>query len=114
MTSPEAPTPAATDDTRCLLTLQAPLALEEALLELLLDSPELEQGCTVLPAQGLGAGATLATVMEQVQGRARRVLVQAVLRPADLAPLLARLRTQLATPEVRYWTVPVLAAGRLA
>lgn len=97
----------------CLLTLALPLAREEALLDLLQDCPELAHGYSVLPAQGLGAGAVLATVMEQVQGRARRVLVQAVLRQADLAPLLGRLRVQLNTPDVQYWAAPVLATGNL-
>jgi hypothetical protein len=97
----------------CLLTLALPLAREEALLDLLQDCPELVQGYSVLPAQGLGAGAALASVMEQVQGRARRVLVQAVLRQVDLAPLLSRLRAQLAAADVQYWAVPVLAVGRL-
>ncbi len=114
MTTPEPQTSTAADDARCLLTLLLPLAREDALLELLQSCPELEQGYTVLPAQGLGNGATLASVMEQVQGRARRVLVQAVLRQAELAPLLARLRAQLAAPEVQYWAQPLLAEGRLA
>lgn len=101
-------------EARCLLTLALPHGLEEALLDLLPECPELGSGYSVLPAQGLGAGAALHTAMEQVQGRARRVLVQAVLLQADLAPLLARLRAQLPSAEVSYWVVPVLAAGSLA
>lgn len=112
MTMPE--TDPRSQEPYCLLTLALPVTREEALLDLLQDCPELTQGYSVLPSQGLGAGAALATVMEQVQGRARRVLVQAVLRQAELAPLLERLRMQLAAADVQYWAVPVLAQGRLA
>jgi hypothetical protein len=100
--------------TLCQLVLSVPQALEETLLDLLPSCPELSRGYSVLPAQGLGEGAVLRTVMEQVQGRARRVLVLALLPQAELSPLLHRLRTALPAPEVRYWVVPVLAEGRLA
>lgn len=102
------------DATRCLLTLVLPHALEESLLDLLQACPELETGYTVVPAQGLGAGATLSTVMEQVQGRARRVLVQAMLRPSDVPGVLARLQTQIRSPQVSYWVQPLTAGGTLA
>ena len=98
----------------CLLTLAVPHALEEALLDLLEDCPELRGGYSVIPAQGLGPGAALHTAMEQVQGRARRVLVQAVILQSELDALLARLRAQLPSGEVSYWVVPLLAQGRLA
>lgn len=100
--------------TLCQLVLSVPQALEEALLDLLPSCPELSRGYSVLPAQGLGEGAVLRTVMEQVQGRARRVLVLALLPQAEVSPLLHRLRAALPAPEVRYWVVPVLAEGRLA
>lgn len=96
-----------------LLTLALPQALEEEMLDLLRANHDLVPGFSVVPAQGVGAGASLTTAMENVQGRARRVLVQAVMREADLDPLLARLRQALDTPGVFYWAVPLLASGRL-
>ncbi len=98
----------------CLLTLLAPQASEDALLDLLAACPELQQGYTLVPAQGLGAGTQLPSVMEQVQGRARRVLVQAIVRQDDWPALLQKLRAQLPSPEVTYWLTPLLAQGRLA
>lgn len=100
--------------TRSLLLLELPLAREEALLDVLQQCPELHQGYTVLAAQGMGSGAVLATVMEQVQGRARRIQVQAVVDQAAVGPMLARLRSQLPTPDVMYRVLPLLDEGRLA
>ncbi|MFN4004186.1 MAG: DUF3240 family protein [Hylemonella sp.] len=107
-TLPDSPPPL------CLLTLLAPQASEDALLDLLAACPELQQGYILVPAQGLGAGTQLLSVMEQVQGRARRVLVQAVVRQDDWPALLQKLRAQLPSPEVAYWLTPLLAQGRLA
>jgi hypothetical protein len=52
--------------------------------------------------------------MEQVQGRARRVFVHMAMRSGDVAPLVARLREVLQSPQVFYWAVPLQAFGRLA
>lgn len=98
----------------CLLVLELPQAREEALLEALQDGPELALGCTVLPAQGLGEGTVLVTMMEQVQGRARHVQVQAVITQASLTSVLERLRSRLPTADVQYRVLPLLDAGRLA
>jgi hypothetical protein len=98
----------------CLLTLVLPHTVEAAVLELLESSAALESGYSVLPAQGLGIGAQLHTVMEQVQGRARRVLVQAVLQQDQLPALLESLRAAVPSAEVSYWVAPLLEHGRLA
>jgi hypothetical protein len=52
--------------------------------------------------------------MEHVQGRAQRVLVYAVMRDTDVAPLVARLGAVLKSHGVFYWAVPLLTSGRLA
>lgn len=97
----------------CLLTLVVPSALEEDLLDLLRGQPHLAPGFTLLLAQGMGAHIHLASSMEQVQGRARRVLVQLVLAQAQIEPLIALLRQALPTPQITYWATPLLAFGRL-
>ena len=99
--------------TDCLLTLALPLALEEEVLDLLRESSDLTPGFTVAQAQGLGRDVLLTTAMEQVQGRARRVLVYAVMGQANVAPLLERLRARLQSPVVFYWVQPLLDCGRL-
>lgn len=97
----------------CLLTLVVPSALEEDLLDLLRSQPRLAPGFTLVPAQGMGAHIHLASSMEQVRGRARRVLVQLVLAQAQIQPLIALLREAFPTPQVTYWATPLLAFGRL-
>lgn len=97
----------------CLLTLVVPSALEEDLLDLLRSQPRLTPGFTLVPAQGMGAHIHLAASMEQVQGRARRVLVQLVLRQVQIEPLIALLRQAFPTPQIAYWATPLLAFGRL-
>lgn len=98
----------------CLLTLALPSALEEELLDLLRAQNDLVSGFTVLHGYGLGANITLSTVMERVEGRARRVQVQVLMRAQDVAPLIARLRAALQAPHVFYWVVPLQDWGRLA
>lgn len=97
----------------CLLTLAVPQALEEEILDALLALPEQVPGFTVLRGQGMGAHVALPSTMEQVQGRARRVLVQVALQQAHLPELLTTLRQALPSPQIAYWVVPLLAFGRM-
>ena len=108
---PDSPETPAMD---CLLTLALPSALEEEVLDLLRGQSDLVSGFTVLHGYGLGANVTLSTVMERVEGRARRVQVQVLLRSQDVAPLIARLRAALQAPHVFYWVVPLQGWGRLS
>ena len=98
----------------CLLTLALPLALEEEMLDLLRQQQDLVPGFSVTQGHGIGGHAPLTTAMEQVQGRARRVFVHMAMRSGDVAPLVARLREVLQSPQVFYWAVPLQAFGRLA
>lgn len=108
------PNPADAQRPDCLLTLALPLALEEELLDLLRQHADLVPGFSVVHGYGLGADASLTTMMERVEGRARRVFVSAVMHGRDVAPLVAHLREAFRSPEVFYWVVPLLEFGRLA
>ncbi len=106
-------TEARSDAPKCLLTLALPRALEEEVLDTLMSHPELARGFTVLHGQGMGAHVALATAMEQVQGRARRVFVQvAVTRPQAQA-LLRALHEALPRARMAYWIVPLLGFGHV-
>jgi predicted esterase len=96
-----------------LLTIALPSALEDEFLDLLREQADLVSGFTVLHGFGLGANVALNTVMERVEGRARRVLVQVLLRADDVEPLVARIRAAMKSPHVFYWAVPLQACGRL-
>jgi len=104
------PVPRPTPD--CLLTLAVPQALEEEILDALLALPALAPGFTVVRGQGIGGHVELASTMEQVQGRARRVLVQVAMEQAQVQPLIDTLRAALPSPQVAYWVVPLLTFGR--
>lgn len=95
----------------CLLTLAVPRALEEEILDALLALPELAPGFTVVPGQGIGRSVELASTMEQVQGRARSVLVQVAMQHAQVQPLIDTLRAALPSPQIAYWVVPLLTFG---
>lgn len=101
-------------DPDCLLTLALPAELEEELIDLLRGLPAEVAGFTLMPAEGVGAGATLATTVEQVRGRARRRVVQIVLSNAQVATVVDALRQSLPTPEIAWWTTPLSGFGRLA
>jgi len=95
-----------------LLTMVAPVALEDELIDVLLGLPQRVCGFTVTRADGFGGGVRLPSAMEQVTGRARRVQLQVALAEADVAPLLAELKLALPTSEIAYWVTPLLAFGR--
>jgi hypothetical protein len=98
----------------CQLTLALPVELEEEIIDLLRGLPELVSGFSILPAEGFGAGARLASTMEQVRGRSRRRLVQLLLPQPNVEPLLLALRQTIRSPEVAWWTMPVSGFGRFA
>ncbi|WP_245591403.1 DUF3240 family protein [Derxia gummosa] len=97
-----------------LLTVVAPVALEDELIDVLLGLPELARGFTATRADGFGAGARLPSAIEQVTGRARRVRIEIALGEAQVAPLVEALKSALPTAEVAWWVTPLLAFGRLA
>lgn len=96
----------------CLLTLALPRTLEEEVLDTLMAHPELAPGFTVLQGQGMGANVVLASAMEKVQGRARRVFVQVALAQSRVPVLIETLQQALENPKITYWVVPLLAFGR--
>lgn len=97
-----------------LLTLTLPVALEDDVLDFLLDHPEWAGGYTVTDAQGMGRGMRLSTTMEQVQGRRRSRQVVIAGEAAPLRQLLAALAQQIPSSEVSYWLLPMTEFGRLA
>lgn len=97
----------------CLLTIALPVSLEEEVLDLLRSQRDLVTGFTVVPGHGVGQDAPLTTMMERVEGRARRALVYLVMRTADVDILASRMGTTIQSKEVFYWAVPLVSSGRL-
>jgi hypothetical protein len=96
-----------------LLTLAIPAALEEELLDFLLQHPQWANGFSIVDAAGMGYGAPLLSAMEKVQGRARRKLVLIAGVDADLRLLISALGRQIRNPDIAYWITPLHAFGRL-
>ncbi len=97
-----------------VLTLVMPLEIEDALIETLLEYPDLAPGFTTVKVEGHGQRVTFTDTAEHVRGRAAYSRVQLVV-PQDAAEsLLAILRQHFATGRVFYWMIPTLASGRLA
>lgn len=95
----------------CLYLLGAP-ELEEKLLDRLLMTPVIATFTSQNAASHGGHPAEL-DPGEQVLGRGRAVLVQAVLDERDAQALLADLQQVFAGSRLRYWLCPVLAQGEL-
>lgn len=94
------------------LTLILPVALEEAVLDTLLEHPEWVSSFTSMEVSGHGQSQKMTTAAEVVRGRARRVRMDTLMQRDDAAQLLELLKTNWPHPEVVYWMVDVQAFGR--
>lgn len=94
-----------------LLTLIAPLALEDHLVALLLT---IADGFTVHRADGHGREVALVGANENVRGRGERVCIRLALHADAVQPLLGELRAALPDANVFYWLTPLLDCGRLS
>jgi len=101
-------------DAGVVLTLVLPIKVEDALLETLLEHPELAPGFTSQRVEGQGQPVTFIGTAEHVRGRAACCRVQLVIPHASAEQLLDILRREFASSRVFFWMVPALASGRLS
>lgn len=96
----------------CLLTIIAPPALEETLVDWLLENEHID-GFSSSEINGHGERQAGLTLLEQVTGRQRRVqfLVQA--DPESAADLLQQMRERFAGVGLYYFLTPVIESGRI-
>jgi hypothetical protein len=95
------------------LLFDCPPALEDPLVEALLESEPPLPGFLTLHAEGHGADQRFASVREQVRGRAARRVIVLVL-PAERVPtLLAELRRHFAGSDVHWIEQSVVDEGSL-
>lgn len=102
------------EPTSVVLTLVMPVDVEDALVETLLEHPDLAPCFTSQPVEGHGQRVSFIGTAEHVRGRAAYCRVQLVVPRADADALLALLRERFATSRVFFWMVPAIASGRLA
>lgn len=95
-----------------LVTLSMPPALEEPLIDWLLEhQPDL--GFTSVAAYGHGLHPERLSLAEQVAGKQRRVEMRIVL-PAERSTLLIdQLAAAFPHTDTYFWVTPVLRSGRL-
>lgn len=98
----------------CLLTLAVPEHLEEEMLDLLLSHEDLVSGFSVYAAEGLGSGSYLHTPLEKVRGRSRRRMITLLIRQEQATMLIERVKLEVPSPEVVWWTTALTGFGRLA
>ncbi|HEY8354334.1 MAG TPA: DUF3240 family protein [Methylophilaceae bacterium] len=93
-----------------LLTLNAPPALEETLIDWLLEQPHV-QGFTSMQVYGHGSMATAMSVGEQVLGRQKRLQFMVYGEMRGLQTMLRDLRRAYPEAGLHYALSPVVSAG---
>ena len=93
---------------KTLLVLNIPPALEDDMVDYLLELEEIK-GFTSFVAQGHGGGERL-TVTEQVSGRRKRVQFEIII-DADLADKVIAGLSACVGKDIAYWQLPVSGIG---
>lgn len=101
-------------EANCRLSMVFPEALEENIIDHLLEHPELASGFTTVGVEGHGQGSVYRSTSEQVRGRARRVKMEVVMHIEDARELVAHLKQAMPSREVAYWIGPIFEFGRFA
>ena len=96
----------------CVLTILAPPAIEEALVDWLLELPE-EVVFSSEPVSYHGTEHGVLDVREQVTGSQRRLLFHLQIPLETARELCSRLRSEFPDSSLRYWISPVLESGLL-
>ncbi len=98
----------------CLLTIVVPKALEEQLIDQLLERPDWVVGFTSYRVEGHGSAVKHHSLAEEVRGRSARLQVQMVMNTDDADLLIRQLRIDLPNPEVVYWKALIAEFGDFA
>lgn len=98
----------------CCLTIVFPKALEENIIDHLLEHPEVASGFTTYEVEGHGQGMVYRSVNEQVRGRARRMKMEVVMERQDAQALVAHFKESMPSREIAYWISPIDEFGRFA
>lgn len=96
------------------LTLVFPEAIEEQIVDLLLDHDNIVAQFNSVHVDAHGSALAAASVAEQVRGRSWRSQCRLLMRRDDLPILLAALEAALPRAGITYWAVPLLVFGRLS
>ncbi|MAT65481.1 MAG: hypothetical protein CMN57_07525 [Gammaproteobacteria bacterium] len=95
-----------------LLVLSATPALEEALIDWLLEHGE-GTGFTTQPVSGHSSRHGHLSLAEQVSGRERRVQFQVHAGAERIQIMLQGLRRDFTGSDIHYWVTPLVLSGNL-
>ena len=95
----------------CCLTLIAPKALEENLLDLLLEHEALAGGFITSEVEGHGRNVTYQSMAEKVRGRAHRIEIKIIMQHADTQTLLEDIKQALPRANIVYYATPITDLG---
>lgn len=93
-----------------LVTLNAPMSLEEAIVDCLLTF-ESEHGFSSFPVYAHDHRNEGLSLAEQVSGRQKKLRFQMYVEEAVLSALLEQLRQDFSGAGIRYWVLPVVDHG---
>lgn len=93
------------------LTLILPETLEEETIDHLLRHPEWVGPFVAGSVDGHGAPEHIASIGEQVRGRAHRIRIDVLLAAADGQRLIDHLHEEMRGAAIDWWLTPVLATG---
>lgn len=95
----------------CVLILVARPALEESLVDWLLERTDIGSFMST-PISGHNTDLNELSVKEQVSGRQRQVMFNIRLSEDKLQTLIKELCESFHDTRLEYWALPVLASGR--
>lgn len=95
----------------CCLTLIIPKALEENLLDLLLEHEALTRGFITSEVEGHGRNASYQSSAEKVRGRTHQVEMKIIMQHADAQTLLEDIKQVLPHANIVYYMTPVTEFG---
>lgn len=95
-----------------LLTLIAPVGLEEPLVDWLLEHASSHGFCSG-PINGHSASHESLTVAEQVSGRQRQIRFEVHAPEGEVKLMLERLRGDFADTGIHFWVVPLVKSGKI-
>ena len=97
---------------RYLLTFVAPPALEEPLVDWLLER-ESQYGFSSFPVNGHSSRHDGLTLAEQVSGRKKHIRFEMHLSESDSWELVHGLQRDFAGTGIHYWITPIIECGRV-
>lgn len=96
----------------CLITINVPPALEEAMVDCLLTF-ETAQGFSSFPVNAHDHRNQGLSVAEQVTGRQRKIRFQMYIDKTFVPALIAKIKADFVGTGLHYWIVPVLEHGEI-